>query len=448
MKLIIKLLQIIIILSFFINKSYARTFSIIRDSEIEDFLQEITSPIIKAANLEEKNIKIHIINDQNINAFVTKGQNIFINSGLILKYKDPNILIGVIAHEVGHIAGGHLAQGYENMSNAGNIAALGYLAGIAAAITANNDAGLAILMGSTQLTQRLALKYNRSQEEAADRMALEYLKKTNNSPKGLMKLLEHFKSEEIGYRKSINEYALTHPINTKRINFIKSSLNNFQDQKPNITQYDKMQYIIAKLAAFLIDGSKGLEIFKSNSPYDIYGRSISYFKKGDLKNSLLSINKLIEMQPSNGYFYELKGQIQFESGLTKESISSYKVAINLLPNPILAKIAISNSILSLKKDDKELIAYAIRTLNKARIKEANNKYILQQLAGAYNKINQKGRSYLSLSELNLLKEDCKKAKKFANKALEKLKKDDKIFILKANDIKNICADDLEEPLRK
>ncbi len=193
MKLIIKLLQIIIILSFFINTSYARTFSTIRDSEIEDFLQEITSPIIKAANLEEKNIKIHIINDQNINAFVTQGQNIFINSGLILKYKDPNILIGVIAHEVGHIAGGHLAQGYENISNASNIAALGYLAGIAAAITANNDAGLAILMGSTQLTQRLALKYNRSQEEAADRMALEYLKKTNNSPKGLMKLLEYFK---------------------------------------------------------------------------------------------------------------------------------------------------------------------------------------------------------------------------------------------------------------
>ncbi len=169
-----------------------------------------------------------------------------------------------------------------------------------------------------------------------------------------------------------------------------------------------MQYIIAKLAAFLIDGSKGLKIFKSNSPYDIYGRSISYFKKGDIKKSLLNINKLIKLQPNNGYFHELKGQIQFESGLIAESIKSYKIAINLLPNPILAKIAISNSIIALKKNDKELIKYAIKTLNETKIQEPNNKYILQQLAGAYNKINQKGRSYLSLSELNLLNENCKK----------------------------------------
>jgi predicted Zn-dependent protease len=431
------LLQIIILLLFLSKNSYSASLSLIRDSQIEDFLTNITNPLIAAANLEKQNIKIHIVNNQNINAFVTQGQNIFINTGLILKYKDPNILTGVIAHEIGHISGGHLAQGYENMRNANNIAILGYIAGIAAAITSDTDAGMAILMGSNQVTQRLALKYNRSQEEAADRLALKYLKETNNSPIGLMTLLQYFKNEETEYINLVDEYSLTHPVNTKRINFIKSNLDKFPKYQRNIKEYDEIQYIIAKLIAFLESGNRGLKIFTSNSPYDIYGRSISYFKKGKIKKSLTEIDKLINIQPNNGYFHELKGQIQFESGFITESIKSYKKSIQLLPNPILARIALSSAILSLKQNDRELINFAINNLNDCKIKEPENRNILKQLAGAYNKINQIGRSYVILSELNLLKKKHEKAKKFAKLALEKLEKDDNIFILRANDIMEI-----------
>ncbi len=102
-------LLLIIFLSFFFGKLFAKQV-FIRDAEIEEFLRDVTIPIAKAADLNYNNIKIFIIKDSNINAFVSGGQNIFINTGLITKFKKPGAIIGVIAHEIGHIKAGHLAR--------------------------------------------------------------------------------------------------------------------------------------------------------------------------------------------------------------------------------------------------------------------------------------------------------------------------------------------------
>lgn len=437
---------ITIFISFFLltQNSFAQSLSLIRDSETEDFLVKITTPLAKAAGLNMADITIYIVNDSDLNAFVMGGQNIFINTGLITKYDDPNILTGVIAHELGHIAGGHLARSHEEMQQLNSLTILSYLAGIAAAISGGGDAGYAILMGSNHVAQRLAVQHTRSQEESADKLALQYLKKTNDSPIGLMKLLGFLNQEIQGEENIVDEYALTHPISQKRINFIKANLIDFNRPKNDPRTRIELQFVIAKLSAFLATADSTLTYFTSENSPDHYARSIAYFKKGDLKNSLKELDFLIKEQPANGYFHELKGQILFENGHISESIKSYHQAVKFLSNNALAKISLGASIISLNNNDKDLINFAILNLNQARIVEKNNGQIFSELAKAYGKLGEMGKSYLALSDLNLLKQDNKKAKKYAKLALKSLDKNDKSNILKANDIL-ATIDDKKDP---
>ena len=166
-----------IIHNFILAKNLCAQISIIRESETEKILRDICYPIFKIAGLDTKNLKIYIVNDNSINAFVSGGQNIFINSGLIKKFSDPSVISGVIAHEIGHIASSHLARGSEAFSNNANATILGYLLGIGAIISGNPQVGSAIILSSSHVGNRLALKFNRSQEESADILALKYLEK-------------------------------------------------------------------------------------------------------------------------------------------------------------------------------------------------------------------------------------------------------------------------------
>jgi predicted Zn-dependent protease len=147
---------------------WAQGVSIIRDSETESLLADLTRPIFQAANLNPDDIKIYIVNDDSLNAFVSGGQNVFINTGLIRKYKTPNALIGVIAHETGHITSGHLARSSEGAAEAERAMLLSYLLGIGAAIGGSPDAGSALIMGGSQTAERLYMRFTRTQEEAAD----------------------------------------------------------------------------------------------------------------------------------------------------------------------------------------------------------------------------------------------------------------------------------------
>ena len=444
MKLFQKLLQIIICTIFVNNNAVAQSLSLIRDVETEDLLKAITLPLIRASNLRQEDVQIYIVNDSSVNAFVMSGQNIFVNTGLIIKYEDPNTLSGVLAHEIGHIAAGHLARGQEEMNNLNKVTILSYLAGIAAAAFGGGDAGYAVLTGTNQVAQRLAVNHSRTQEEAADKLALEYLKATNNSPIGLLKLLNDFNKDEAEYRNLIDEYALTHPISQKRVNYIKSHLSDFTSLYQNRELNLKMQFVVAKLKAFLQDSNKVLINSSTNSPFDRYARSVAYFKKGEIENSLKELNILIKSFPKNGYFYELKGQVLFESGQITESIKSYHEAIKFLPHTDLVKISMSTSILALRSNDKDLVNFAIKNLKEANKTEKNSGQIFVELAKAYTKLGEIGKSYLSLAELNLLKKDYEKTKKYAKLALEKLEKNDKSNRIKAQDILEIIKDELKK----
>ena len=91
---------------------------VLRDTEIEQLLRDYTRPILRAAGLEKQNIQMVIINESVFNAFVADGRRIFVNYGAMMQSETPNQIIGVLAHETGHLAGGHLAKLREQLAQA------------------------------------------------------------------------------------------------------------------------------------------------------------------------------------------------------------------------------------------------------------------------------------------------------------------------------------------
>jgi len=418
-------------------KSEAAGTSLIRDAEIEDFLYDITRPIFKAANLNPNNIKIYIVNDKSLNAFVAGGQNVFINTGLIVKYSNPDVLIGVLAHETGHIASGHLARSSEDMSNAGNAMLISYIAGIAAAVTSHPDVGMAMIMGGSQVAERTALKFTRYQEEAADLLALKYLHATHNSADGLLKILEFFESEESEYKSQIDEYALTHPVSRKRINFIKSnkeSLTKNFSKHSNKVLKKKLERIIAKLNGFLDNPDQTLTTYQGSDENNKYAQAIAYYRKGKPEKAIAIMNDLITLNPDNGYLYDLKGQILSESGDQKNAIIAYHQAINLDKNNNLARIALANAIIYLDSGDEKIIDFAIQNFLIALKSEKTDSNIYKQLAKAYSKNRDFGRSYLALAQMSLMEENLEKTKQYIKIARNNLDKNDKINLLLIDDI--------------
>ncbi|MFT7087034.1 MAG: putative Zn-dependent protease [Rickettsiales bacterium] len=428
---------IIIFLILLPINSNARGISLIRDAEIEDFLYDLTNPIFTAAKLNPADIKIYIVNESGINAFVAGGQNVFINTGLIMRYSDPDVLIGVMAHETGHIASGHLARGSEDMSNAGNAMILSYIAGIVAAIAASPDAGMALIMGGSHIAERTALKFTRTQEEAADYLALKYLSATGNSPDGLLTILKFFQNEEKPYLDQIDEYALTHPISKKRIQFIEANspkkLKN-DNYKRNIDLKKRLARIVVKLDAFLSDPNQTLQKYSSNSKVDKYARSIAYYRKGLIDRSIKLVDELIEMNLDDGYLFDLKGQILAENGDEKNAIISYNQSIQLNPRNNLARIALANTIIILNSSDKEINNFAIENLLIASKTEKNDRGIYKSLAKIYRQNGDLGKSYLALAQMSLLEKDKEKTEKYIKLAKENLDENDKINLLILDDV--------------
>ncbi len=421
----------------------AQGLSMIRDAQSEKFLQQLAAPIFASAKLDANNIKIYIVDDDEINAFVSGGQNIFINSGLIRKYKTPDALIGVIAHEVGHISAGHLARSGEGLEQANGAMILSYLLGAGAIAAGAPDAGVALIAGGSNSAQRIYAKYTRNQEEAADNHAIKYLEDINYPADGLLKLLEFFERQMIGYQGQIDEYLLSHPISKKRIEAIKflTKDKKFSNKKINQILQPQMNLVLAKLEAFMDDAEIVLEKNRNqNDELSNYKKSIALFRKGKMAESLDLIDRIISKKNKGsqdlGFLLELKGQILFESGEVAEAAIFYDKAIKILDakDSSQAKISFASAILSLVKNDKTLLKLALTRLEEAMIFEEENSFLFKQLANAYDKMSDEPRSLLALARYNLLIGDKEKCQKYAKLAKEKLPKNSKSELLQAEDL--------------
>jgi predicted Zn-dependent protease len=433
-KFFYKLLIYLIINILLINKLFAN-FTIIRDAETENFLRNITYPIFNIAQLDTKNLKIYIVNDNSINAFVSGGQNIFINSGLITKFNDPSVIAGVIAHEVGHIASSHIAKSYENYNSNLNNTIVGYGLGIGAILLGNSDAGTAIILSSLNLTNRLSMKYSRSQEESADILALQYLEKLKLPVTGLIEIMKYFNQQNIDLKNIINEYDLTHPLSNNRLKLIEN-FNNKYKYKNN--KFDKkifyqLQRSQAKLIGFSNDLILNLDFYKNrNDDASKIIYLISLFRNHQYKNSLKILDNLILKYPNDGFLLDLKAEFLFSQNNIIESILYYKKAINNLDNQskTLSQIGYANAIAEMRTNDIFLLNSAIQNLLFAKIIENENPLLFKILANLYNQINQKSYYYLYLAEYNYLLGDLDKAKKNIQNSIDefkKCKKNDKII---------------------
>ncbi len=447
-----KLVVFLILLSqlFLAPAVFAQNISLIRDAETEKFLRDLAVPIFRAANLNPQNIRIFIVNDDSINAFVSGGQNVFVNTGLIMKYNTPDALIGVIAHEAGHVVGGHVARSSEEIKNATNTMLIGYLLGIGAAISGSPDAAQALMLGGTQVAEKLYMKYSRNQEEAADKYAAQFLHKLQYPAAGLINLLEFFDREMLGYQGLIDEYALTHPVSRKRIDYLKNNtaLNNFSDKKMNEKLQPQMNRVTAKLEAYIDDADVVLKKYRNqNDERANYIKAIAYHRKSMTGKALKLLDEIIAKQNNDGFLYELKAQMLYESGNVNEATIMYKKAIELLDarDSAQVKIAFALAILTLPTNDNSLTDLALKNLKEAQIYENDNPFLYREFAAAYNKKGDEGRSYAALAEYNFASGDKEKTRKYIKLAKEKLDKTSaKSQLTRLDDLSDLAKEDKKD----
>jgi predicted Zn-dependent protease len=373
--------------------------STIRDAEIERIIRQISTPIFESAGLDPYNVDIYLINNPEINAFVSQGQNIFIHTGLISLSEDPELLTGVLAHETGHIAGGHLLSGRDSAKAASIQAAIGYAIGIAAAAIAP-EAGMAIATGSEHIALRNLLKHTRTNEEAADQAGLSYLEDVGWSPRGLLKVLETIYTRQRTLYGEVNPYTITHPLSQDRMNFIKNYIEQSPQKSMSMPKSIQTAFAraVVKLRAFLAPYRETLRLYpeEDSSFLARYARAIAYYKIPNLEKSLAEIDVLIKQYPKDPYVQELKGQILYENGRIKQAIKYYKKAHELLPNSPLIQLGYATTLIA--TEETKRYSTAISLLRKTVTTEKRNAYAWRQLAIAYGRTNQLDKSNAALAE--------------------------------------------------
>ena len=437
--------QLIITVLLLCHSTGAHARGLIRDAEIEHVLKTYSHPIFEAAGLVPENINLFIIDSNDINAFVAGGSNIFLHTGLIKASETPGMLIGVIAHETGHISGGHLLQGAEKLKDAQLGAVLGYILGAAAMVSGAPEAGAAILYGSQSTIQRQLLSYSRVNEQAADQAALRYLDENNYSAAGLLNLFELLRKQEDRRFGKPDPYTLTHPLSKERIINVRNHvMQRGEEAADSSSMYeDAHKRVLAKLRGSTNPLAETLQRYpvSDTSLEARYARAIAYYRVPDFKNALKEIDGLIKQYPKDPYFHEARGQFLFESGQVKPALVAYRKAISLLPSATLIRVDLAKA--QLASQEAALITEARINLERATTEDKTNPGAWRLLASAYGKEGTIGLSYLCLAEEASLLNQPEISLRQSELAIKSLPADSPAH-LRAQDLKNLA----EEQLRK
>ena len=411
--------------------------SFIRDAEIENTIREYSTPLFRAAGLQPGDIKIYLIKDNSLNAFVAGGQRIFINTGLLTQSTSANQLIGVIAHETGHIEGGHLSRSRNAMKKSSAQALVAILLGGAAVIAGQGNVGTALIMGGRSMGTSSYLSYSRTQEASADQAAFRILDATGQSARGMKEFFELMQEQDPG---SQDPYMRTHPLNQDRINAVDDHLA--RSPYSDTPEPERFRYLYArmkaKLYAYLNPLDRTLRKYKvsDNSLYSRYARAVAYYRKADLDVALPLIDGLIAQYPNDPYFRELKGQMLFENGRGAEALKPYEAAVGLLPTSSLIRSELAQA--QLEMNDPALLPSATKNLKAAIARDPLSPFIWNQLAIAYGRMGKMGQSALAQAEGAMLQDKKDAARYHAGKAKRLLPRGS-VGWLKAADILQSAA---------
>ena len=417
--------------------------TVIRDAETEAVIARIADPIFGAARLDRESIDIYILNDEKLNAFVAGGQNLFINTGLIMQAKNPDELAGVIAHETGHIAGGHLSRNMQAQRNAGLSTVAGMLLGAAATVAGAPEIGTALMAGGATVGQRGLLKFSRTQEEAADQAAVTYLKALQMSPEGLLDFFHTLETQNLRISQDGSEYLRTHPLTRDRITFLEKQAEQspYRDAKPDPALTADYDRVVAKLDGFLSNPSQVIQRRSSDSVPDRYARAVAYYRQPDLPKALKEVDGLIADYPRDPYFYELKGQMLFENGRVQDSIEPNRQALRLRPDSALLRFGLARSLLE-SGDEKDLKESAA-LLNEVVRVEPNNGGAWRFLGIAQGRLGNEGASAMALTEQAVLAGNRKDAELYVRRAAQYIKPSDPDWY-RLQDLSR-AVEELEEP---
>lgn len=411
---------------------------LIRDAEIERDIRVWVTPIFRAAGLDASFVQIYLVGDSQINSFVAGGQRIFINTGLLTRSTSPNQVIGVIAHETGHIAGGHLLRMQEALRAATVEAIAGFLIGAGAAFGGAGGSGVgAGALAGESMAQRAIFAYSTNQEARADHAALTFLDGTHQSSRGLLEFFEILSKEEALLPGMQDPYLRTHPLTTERIDYVRHHVDTspYSDAKDPPEWVDQHARILAKLRGFLLAPSDALKRYpeSDDSIPGHYARAIAYHRVPMDDRAIREMDILLKREPRNAYFWELKGQILFEGGHPADAVPYYRRAVELAGDETLLKIEYAQTLLE-ADEGTSTAAVAERVLKEVLRVDDQNPDAWHSLGIAQGRMGQIGNASLALAEEAILSGDTATARSQAIRATELLPRGSPGW-LKADDIR-------------
>ena len=400
--------------------------SILRDAETEALLQDMATPLIAAAGLDPKNVDIVLINDSSINAFVAGGQAVYIHSGLINEASSASEVQGVIAHELGHVTGGH-AIGNGGAKAAQGISILSLLLGAAAAAAGAGEAAMGVFMAGQQAALGKYLAFSRAQESSADAAGMQYLSKAGISGRGSIAFFSKLQGME--YRRGFTrdadaEFYSTHPMTADRIATLQDSYERDPAwKKPDDRVIEaRFQRIKAKLYGYLAEPNNTLVAYPQTMTGvpARYARAYAYHKEALLEKSMAEVDALIASAPNDPYFLELKGQVLLEAGKPLDALASLRRATELTSNQPLIATTFGHALIA--TEDKGNFQEAERVLKAAVARDRENPFAWYQLGVVYAANGDLARAKLASAEQQVMSLQMPQALRSAESAEAELPK--------------------------
>lgn len=401
----------------------SKRLEVIRDAETETLLHKFADPLFRAANLSSGLVRIILVRDRAINAFVTTGNRMFINTGLVQQAGSALEVIGTMAHETGHVAHGDISRG-PDMARDSLLETLGSLliAAAAGAVSHDPGVGMGAVLGGSSMAQRSLMAFSRGQEEAADDAAVHYLDRLHWSSRGLLRLFDKLEQEEALTRRFQDPYMIDHPLTPDRIAFVQHHVatSPYSDAPLPAGFESGFRMVKAKLDGFLDDPYEVLRTYKATdgSAPARYARAIAEHRLGHDTVALQLLDGLIRQQPNSPWLAELKGQILFEGGQAGAALAPYRVAVQLAPNQPLIRQGLARAMV--ESNDPGLLRPAIDQLQLAQRQERNDPETWHLLGIAWGRLGNLGEANLALAEEAMLENHIPTARRFAREAAKAL----------------------------
>lgn len=422
---------------------------ILRDAETEAFMADMSGPLVSAAGMEPRNMQVLVLNDPEINAFVAGGQYVWIHSGLIAAADNVNQLQGVVAHELGHIEGGHVIRSSEGMKAATGITLLSLVLGAAAIAAGGAEAGMGILGMGQQAAMGKFLAFSRAQESSADLAGARYLSQAGLSGKGSLEFFKKLQNQE--FRLAIpqkDSYGRTHPLSGERINVLREvyTVDPAWDKPVDPKLEARFERIKAKLVGFVSEPTQTLikypESDKSLPAH--YARAYAWHKSAYPDKAIAEVNALLAAQPDDPYFLELKGQVLLESGKPADAIPPLREAVQLTQQPLISTM-LGHALIA--TEDEKNFAEAEQVLRNAVARDRENPFAWYQLGVVYERRGDTPRAALATAERYALMRQDQMALRSADAAMQALKPGT-VDYLRAQDIAMVSRAAIEQKRKK